>query len=257
LLLDAVAGMVSAGDSVSPLKAAGESSAPAPSADAAGESSAPAPAAKATEGSPVSSPSAKATAGASAHAAAEIPASAALVLPVPLEIVDGIALVALEQAEPARIRPLDEVRDEIRDSLKREAALRLAHAAAAEARKAFTGETAPEEFRGRLAESGAFSRAMPVVPGLEGSESLALALLSSQDGAWLPGVHDTARGTVIARVAEVVPIRDEDWLRVKDAFMAQFLRHKADEAAISFLRNMLAAADIVQPEGVLEQLTYR
>ena len=235
LLLDAVAG----GDFASPAGAAAES--PAPSANATEAVSA--PAAAAGGAAPV------------VPSAAETPAS--LVLPVPLEIVDGIALVAVEQAIPSRIRPLDEVREEIRDRLKRETALRLAHAAAAGARNAFTGQTAPEEFRARVAESGVFSRAMPFVPDLEGSEPLALALLSSQDGAWLPGVYDTAQGTVIARVAEVVPTRDEDWLRVKDAFMAQFLRRKAEEAAIAFLRNLVAAADIVQPEGVLEQLTYR
>jgi hypothetical protein len=39
--------------------------------------------------------------------------------------------------------------------------------------------------------------------------------------------------------------------------MPQFLRHKASEAATLFLRNLVAGADIVQPEGILEQLTYR
>ncbi|MDR2076884.1 MAG: SurA N-terminal domain-containing protein [Desulfovibrio sp.] len=217
----------------------------------AGEVSAPAaPAANASAAAPGGEALAPA-------AAALAPQPAPLVLPVPLEIVDGIALVAVEQAKPARIRPLDEVRGEIVDTLKREAALRLARAAAAEARPGFAGEAAPEDFRSRLAESAAFSRAMPVVPGLEGSESLARSLLSSLDGAWLPGVHDTAGGAVIARVAEVIPARDEDWLRLKETFLAQFREHKANELALAFLQNLVAGADIVQPEGILEQLRYR
>jgi peptidyl-prolyl cis-trans isomerase D len=191
-----------------------------------------------------------------AGAAAEN-SSAALVLPVPLDIVDGIALVAVEQAKPAGIRPLEEVREEIRNTLKRDAALRLAHAAAVEARPAFSGETAPEAFRSGLLRSEPFSRALPTVPGLEGSDVLAGILLSSSDKAWLPDVQDTARGAVIARVAELVPTRDEDWRQAKDAFMAQFLRIKANQAAISFLQNLVAGADIVQPEGILEQLSYR
>jgi peptidyl-prolyl cis-trans isomerase D len=196
-------------------------------------------------------------AGASPSVNATEGSPAALILPVPLDIVDGIALVAVEQARPAMIRPLDEVRGEILDTLQREEALRLAHAAAVEARPVFAGEATPESFRSRVLESAVFSRAMPAVPGLGGSESLARALLASPGGTWLPGVHDTAQGTVIARVLEEIPTRDEDWLLVKDAFMPQFLRHKVNEVGTAFLQNLLAGADIVQPEGLLEQLTYR
>ncbi|MDR2160744.1 MAG: SurA N-terminal domain-containing protein [Desulfovibrio sp.] len=201
-------------------------------------------------GASATRPAANATAGTAA-------AETALVLPVPLEIVDGIALVAVEQATPAAIRPLDEVRSEILKILQRRMALNLAHADAVSALPSFTGETAPADFAGRVKLSGPFSRSLPAVPGLGESASLARDLLASANTSWLPTVYDTEQGAVIARMAEVIPVRDEDWARVKDSFIPQFQRFKTYEVLAAFLRNLETRADIVQPEGVLEQLSFR
>ena len=184
-------------------------------------------------------------------------ASGPMVLPVPLNIVDGVALVSVDEVKPSMIRPLADVKAEILDVLQAEEATTLAQKAAAEALPTFTGKAVPAPFKDKAVESPAFTRVMPVIATLGESSALAEALLAAPDENWLPTFYNTGRGTVIARVSGIEPASAKNWETLKDQFMQQFQQRKSFEVVAAFMKNALGAADIVETPGVLEQLRFK
>jgi peptidyl-prolyl cis-trans isomerase D len=193
-----------------------------------------------------------------APASAEVvPAFTGLVVPVPLNTAEGIALIRVEEVRPSILRPLEEVRAEIEIVLQMEEATRLAHTAAVEALPSFTGTEIPAAFTGRVNESEGFARGMPLITSLDNSFALAEALLSSDGKSWLPGVYDIAKGTVIARVSSIELPAEQEWAGGKEMVMREMIQGKSQEVVNAFLRRLYASASIEETPGVLDQIRFR
>lgn len=183
-------------------------------------------------------------------------APAAVTIPAPLNIEDGLVLVRVLEAKPAEVPPLDEVRQAIVDRIKLGKGMALARAAAEEALPQFTGKGAPKAYADKLQESGATIRLFPELRPLGLLPDLVTELFSSS-GEWLPRVFDTPEGAVIARTKTVEPVAEEEWQKLKDIFITQLKQDRQNKALMAFMQRLIASADIKESPEALDRLTLR
>lgn len=168
-----------------------------------------------------------------AATAAGTPAST---IPVPLNINGGIALVRVNAARPSEIPPLEDVRTAVTDILVVDKGHALARTAAEEALASFAGTEAPEAFKDKVQKSArAVVRVSPSVDPLGPAPDLVDAAFSAPGDSWLPVTYDTPKGVVIARVAHIEPVTDEEYELYGRAFAGQYRQYWGGQAVQSFL----------------------
>lgn len=180
-------------------------------------------------------------------------------LPVPLDIVDGIALVRIREVRPSVVPDLAEVRETIADRLRLDKGRELARAAAEEALPAFTGETAPKSFRDAVQKTGGtlLRASVAVEPELGRSEELVDSLFFSTNKAWLPRVHETEKGFVIARVASIEPLSGKALEEGEQAFLIQGANFRERNLSTALMRNLWDSAEIEVYQDRLDMLVAR
>lgn len=180
-------------------------------------------------------------------------------LPVPLDIVDGIALVRIKDVKPSIIPDLAEVREGIADRLRLDKGKELARTAAEEALPSFTGEIAPKGFKAAVQKTGgALLRAsVAVEPELGRSGELVDSLFFSTNKAWLPKVHETEKGFVIARVASIEPLSGKALEEAGKAFLIQGADFRERTLSAALLRNLWDSAEIEVYYDRLDMLVMR
>jgi peptidyl-prolyl cis-trans isomerase D len=183
-------------------------------------------------------------------------AAAAVTLPVPLNVEDGIALIRIADARPSSVPPLEEARGAILERLTLRKGTDLARAAATEALPLFAGKTVPEHYANMLKESGPAIRLFPEVTPLGLMPELVNGLFSSS-GEWLPEVYAGADGVVIARTKTVEPVTEDDWRQVKEIFISQLKQRRQKEALDAFMQKLLESAKIEESPDALDSLSLR
>ncbi|MDR2124913.1 MAG: SurA N-terminal domain-containing protein [Desulfovibrio sp.] len=177
-------------------------------------------------------------------------------LPVPLDIAGGIALVRISEAVPSRIPSIEEARTGIIAALRTEGANRLARAAAEQALPAFSGRELPEAFKDKAAESAPGLRVFPTLDPLGAVPDLVDGIFSS-DGVWLPQVYDTPAGPVIAQTAGVETVKDEEWDQLKGIFVAQYRQSREEQTVQAFMQKLLNKASVRENPDALDQISLR
>jgi hypothetical protein len=192
----------------------------------------------------------------SAATAAAAAGEAGSMLPVPLDITGGIALIRINEAVPSRIPSIEEARAGIIAALRTEGAKKLARAAAEQALPAFRGRDLPEAFKDKAAESTPGLRVFPSLEPLGAVPDLVDGIFSS-DGVWLPLVYDTPAGPVIAQTAGVEAVKEEEWDQLKGIFVAQYRQSREEQTVQAFMQKLLNKASVSEAPDVLDKISLR
>lgn len=190
--------------------------------------------------------------------AAVVVDGSASTIPVPLNIERGIALVRIKEGRASEIPALSEVGASIRNFLQQEKGLVLARGAAEEALPAFAGPDVPEAFKGKVQKSARpVVRVSPAVEPLGPAPALVGDLFTAPAGKWLPAVYDTPAGVVIARVAAVEPVSDEEWKTYGPSFVTRYRQYWSGQAVRAFLYSLHDAAKVEVSLELLDRLNVR
>jgi Parvulin-like peptidyl-prolyl isomerase len=172
--------------------------------------------------------------------------------PAPFEIRDGVVLVFVTEARPEIQPTLEDVREQIVARLAGQRALELARLAAEKALPEIAAAEMPEAFRTRVNTSGQFNRQVPVIEGIGTVPTLVEALFSSPAGKWLPGVHMTENGAVVAAVNSVVPASGAEWEAMQSMFTQALSRNKEEQALMAFMNDVISRAEIKEFPEVID-----
>jgi len=180
------------------------------------------------------------------------------VIPVSLEINDGIALVRILDAVPSMIPPLADVRVEIRLAVQEQKGFELALEAAEKALPQFSGQEAPTAFRDKVQRSGQTFRLADSLQPFDNVPELVAALFFSKGG-WMPQVFVTGQGPVIARLAEVERPTPEMWAvnNQHDAFVNNYRQWQINRITAAFEHGLLLRANIQVNEPMLANIGWR
>ncbi len=181
---------------------------------------------------------------------------AGTLLNYPLESQDGFVIVQVAEANSARVKPLDQVSEEVKTLVIYEQSLKLAEEDARKARETFTGSTAPEDFAGKLTTGPEFTRnTLDSGPGFS-LELVQAAFAEKAAGDWMYGVYPTQSGAAIVRVASIRPPTESEWQKEKPGFTMQALTSRRQEMMTLFLVELHSRAEIreydmtfVNPKG--------
>ncbi|NJB68821.1 peptidyl-prolyl cis-trans isomerase D [Desulfobaculum xiamenense] len=171
--------------------------------------------------------------------------------------VDQGYMIAFKVAETeATIAPLDEVREQIVEALKRQGATALAQGKAdavlAELRDADKAKAAMAEYGKSMEKSAEFGR-QGFIPGLGMNPGLVEAAFLTEVSNWLPQSYTVGEGVVIARMVERVMPSDKLWNTQKDYVLDALTRTKENEMFQAFLKSLRDKAEIrVADSRVLE-----
>ena len=170
---------------------------------------------------------------------------------MPVMLDDGYFYAQKTDFREARVAPLKEVEQEIRSRLKRSEAEQLARQAAEEKRaRIMEGALNLEDLDLRTSEP--FTR-QGFIPELGMNRELASQAFAAGKNSWLPDVHLTDAGYVLARVVEQTIPGEDEFQREKEQWMrshAEAQRQLMFSSFISMLRNE-AQIKLLRPE-VLE-----
>ena len=175
--------------------------------------------------------------------------------PAPLEVPDGLLLVFVRETKPAEVPPLEEVKDDIVATLTAQKSKALAR----EAAEAILPEMAttgvlPEAFAGKVQQTGNFVRVASVLEPFGSVPQLISALFLSEKGQWLPVAYDVNNGTVVARLADIIPGSKEQWELMKQFLMNAILQNKREMAIGAFFDNVGSRAKMDAFEEVLDMI---
>lgn len=131
------------------------------------------------------------------------------VLDTPFVTNSGYIIAKVKESKPQTVKPLDEVKDGIKDFLVRDKARGLSYEAATAARKGFEKDM-PADLQAKAQKTGPVGRE-GYIPELGLNTELAKAAFNAKPAEWLPVAYALDGGAIIARVAEVVVPSDEDW----------------------------------------------
>ena len=190
--------------------------------------------------------------------AAAVAGGSGVVIPVPLNVEKGVALVRVKEARPSEIPALAEVSESISGILKLEKGLDLARAAAEAALPGFDGADAPEAFKDKVQKSARpVVRVSPSLEPLGPAPALVDDLFASAPGKWLPAVYDTPAGVVIARATAIEPVSEDEWSAYGPTFVARYRQYWSGQAAQAFLNNLHRTAKIEASLELLDRLNVR
>jgi peptidyl-prolyl cis-trans isomerase D len=174
-----------------------------------------------------------------------------MVTDTPILLDNGYLLARKTKAVESRIRPLDQVRARIVQTLKQDRAMELAR------------EAARDELKDLLQAQGNSTSASSVeiqtsepfnrrgfIPGLGSNPELAADLFAAEQGQWLGQAYQVGNTYVLARLSERVPAEQEQWEEQKSTWMSAMNRTRAQVFLEAFLQGLRDKAEIevVTPE---------
>ena len=180
------------------------------------------------------------------------------VIPVPLEIRDGIVLVKVLDATPSMIPPLADIRVEIRSALQEQKGFELALEAAEKALPLFSGQETPEDYRDKVQRSEQTFRLADALQPFNDVPELVAALFFSKGG-WMPQVFATAQGPVIVRLAEIERPTPEAWAinNQNNAFVNNYRQWQINRVTDAFEYGLMLRAKIQVNERMLAGIGWR
>lgn len=175
-------------------------------------------------------------------------------VPVPLDTENGFLLVRVNKVSPEGTIPLDELYDPIVMAIKNQEGLILARKAASEAMPAFeNADGVPAGWEDKIVTSAPFHR-MGGIVGLGQASPLVEALFGARAGEWLNAPYDAEEGVVIARVVEIIPATEEEWLSVKDQMTAGLLAEKQNSVTRFMMESLWNKAKINVNTAAMDQV---
>lgn len=172
------------------------------------------------------------------------------VLDTPFVTKSGYIIAKVKESKPQTVKPLDEVKDGIKDFLVRDKARGLSYEAAIAARKAFEKDM-PADLQAKAQKTGPVGRE-GYIPELGLNTELAKAAFSAKPAEWLPVAYALDGGAIIARVAEVVVPGDEDWKAAEPQITQAVLNAKRERMFNGFLALLQTNAKIeMKNEAIL------
>ncbi|WP_045217039.1 SurA N-terminal domain-containing protein [Desulfonatronovibrio magnus] len=167
----------------------------------------------------------------------------------PVMIEQGYVFAEKIDARDAKVRDLEEVQDDIVNTLTRQKAMEMARERAAEYLASINEDDMEGDINASLESSSAFDR-QGFIPGLGMSPDIALAAFAAGEGQWLPEVYRIGNGYVIARVSEIILPDPEKFEQEKDQWVehfAQMQKQQAFQSFVNMLRNQ-ARIRILRPD---------
>jgi len=168
-----------------------------------------------------------------------------------LETSGGFLAVAVREQKEAEEKPLDMVRAGIVQTLKEQGAAKLAEAAALEALAA--KDALPEALKAQLFVSDLFIRSAGL-PDLGVGPEVTAQLFTAPLDTWLDRPVAVARGVLIAKPIEEIPLDDAEWERVKPFVVPGLTDGRSADLYALFSQRLLdrGKPSIVRPELVAE-----
>jgi peptidyl-prolyl cis-trans isomerase D len=99
-------------------------------------------------------------------------------------------------------------------------------------------------YAGEVVTSEPFTR-QGGIPGLGYAKALSDAVFASPPDAWLKEPFATPKGAVIAMPAEIIPLKDDEWEKIKPRAMAVVLESKTARVMNAFIGDLHRKAEIV------------
>lgn len=178
---------------------------------------------------------------------------------VPLEADNnGFVVARITAATPAGTKDFAAVRDDIIKTLTARKAQADALQAAADARKAMTGETLPAALVSKV-KVAANAQRTDALPVLGDHPEMAAAIFGAEPGHWLPTAYavelDGKAGAVLVRVKDVKLPEDAQWTPMADFFRSTLENQRKNQMFQAFVNILLnkARVDITNPD-LLQQL---
>ncbi len=163
-----------------------------------------------------------------------------------LEVQDGFAVAEITEQQEAGLRPFDQVRPEILETLITQEAAKQASKAAQDAVKDFASGT-PDAYKDKVFTTAPFNR-RGVIAGLGNAPALAGALFDAPLNKWLDRPYEVDAGAVIAMPTEIIPLTDEAWQRMEPMAEAELMEIKRNELFSSFMQTLVAKAKVTVPD---------
>ncbi|MFK4763406.1 SurA N-terminal domain-containing protein [Desulfobaculum sp. SPO524] len=170
----------------------------------------------------------------------------------PLNVKDGYILAFKQDSEPSTIAPLDAVKEQIVEALKRKGAMALAQEAAQSSLKGLTAEgntKKAEALFGKASKvTSSFGR-QGFIPGLGMNPDLVETVFTTKEGEWLPQTYSVQDGVLIARVQDRIEPSEELWEQQKQLVLDTLTRTKQREVYLAYLNSLRdkAKTEIVEP----------
>jgi peptidyl-prolyl cis-trans isomerase D len=168
----------------------------------------------------------------------------------PLFLENGYLLAEKTDAQPARVSPFTQVRDQIVQRLTKQKARARALEAATQALEALQTQgpdTLPEDKT--LVESQPFNR-RGFIPGLGANPELARQALNADHSGWFDKPYQVPTGSLLARPGKHIPPDEDQWQEQKSFWMARLRQNREQtlyEAYFQQLRDK-AEIEILSPE---------
>ena len=169
-----------------------------------------------------------------------------------LETENGFVIAAIKEQKAARIRPLDEAKEGIVETLVRREAEKKAEEAARAAVVAFA-KGVPDAYKDKVLTTPPFGR-QGDIPELGVVRPLVDALFAAPLDAWLPQPYATPKGAVLAMPVEAISLNDQEWETLQARVTESLLEMKQNEVFVAFLAelNKNVKVSVPRPE-ILEQ----
>ena len=162
-----------------------------------------------------------------------------------IETQEGFLIAAIDDTAPAGVRPLDEVKDLVRNVLVQREAGKKSEEAARAVIAEFANGT-PESYKDKIVISEAFTR-QGNIPGIGYAKPLSDAVFAAPVDVWLKDPFATPTGAIIAMPVEILPLLDEEWAKVEPRVMEVILNAQKGQAMSAFVAELHKKADIVIP----------
>ncbi len=172
---------------------------------------------------------------------------------MPIGIDNGYLIAEKVKDIPASVSPLKDVKEDIKNFLSQQQAMKIAQAKAtvimAQLIDAKTSASALKNIKKELRTSEPFGR-NGFVPNLGMNPKLAEAAFAAKKDQWLSQVFELPGGFIVARLDERVPPKEEAWEAQKDMIMNALQQQRANEVFNAFLTELRTKAkvEIVRPD---------
>ncbi len=161
-------------------------------------------------------------------------------LDAPLPVADGYLLVRKAEAQPAAVRPLEQVKDAVAEAVKRQGALKLARERAMVALSEIAApgaESAALTYKDRLKTTEPVGR-QGFIKGLGLNPNLVEDAYNAADGAWLNQAYPVQDGFVLVRLTKRISPADQEWTAEKETWMTGLRQAKERELFQAYLTDL-------------------
>jgi peptidyl-prolyl cis-trans isomerase D len=177
-------------------------------------------------------------------------------LDAPLAVADGYLLVRKAEAQPATVKPLDEVKPAVVEAVRRQGAMKLAKEKAqsvlADIVKPGAGDSVLLKYKDRIKTTDPVGR-QGFIKGLGLNPNLVEDAYNAADGSWLSQAYPVQNGFVLVRLKDRIPPSATDWESEKKTWMAGLRQAKERElfqAYMTDLRNQAKVNIVVDPASL-------